>query len=121
MKRNHPRTIFVDLDGCIIKSCNPFTWYEPFVLLDGVLGALRDWWSAGIRIIIVTGRPGCVLCWTASELHRLRVPYHQLVMDVGSGTRYLVNDLKPYAPDEPTAVSINLVRDQGLAGIELEN
>jgi len=118
MIKNYPRTIFVDLDGCIIKGAAPRAWQLPFELLPGVHETFMRWWEAGSHIVIVTGRLECARAWTEGELARLGIFYHQLVMGVGSGTRYLVNDTKPYDPVRPTAVAVNLLRDDGLANIE---
>ena len=39
--------------------------------------------------------------------------YDQLVMGVGGGQRYLINDMDPKKPGE-RAISINLKRDKGI-------
>jgi hypothetical protein len=114
-----PPTVILDLDGVLVKHGNPYTWFDPILLLDGVLPRLREWWDAGVRIIIMTGRPECQRSWVATELVRNRIFYHQLVMNAGSGVRFLVNDRKPYAANSDTAFAVNLDRDEGLAGFDL--
>jgi phosphoserine phosphatase len=114
MNKNFPSTIFVDLDGVLIQHCGPDTWFGDFIVLPGAHEALKRWWEAGCKIIIVTGRPSCLRQHVEDELRRHGLYYHQLIMDAGSGTRYVINDMKPYAPKVPTAVAVNVERNVGL-------
>lgn len=78
-----------------------------------------EWWDAGHTIIIITGRPECLRSVTELALADQEIPYHQLVMNCGNGPRVMINDLKPYAPDVPTALAVNLKRNEGLTELEL--
>jgi hypothetical protein len=114
VKHRFAATVFIDLDGVIVKHQDPMTWYDPLEVLPGVHETFTKWWNAGIKIIITTGRPESNRARLEEELSRLSIFYHQLVMDCGSGARYLINDVKPYDPVKPTAQAINLPRNAGL-------
>lgn len=111
-------TVVTDLDGCLIRHRVPEEWFEPLELLPGTLETLRAWWDAGYHIIILTGRAACTRTWLEQELQRLRVFYHQLVTDAGTGTRYLINDAKPYDASRPTAIAVTVTRNEGLTKLK---
>jgi hypothetical protein len=52
--------------------------------------------------------------FTKQELEKIGVKYHQLVMGIGRGTRYIINDKDPEVPEVDRAVGINLNRNEGL-------
>lgn len=100
-------TIFLDIDGVLVKG----GW-------DGELldtAKLWEWWDAGYKIILTTGRPETMRAHTVKTLGV--VPYHQLIMDVGDGPRVVINDLKPYS-DRPMAIALNLKRNEGLCALQ---
>ena len=49
----------------------------------------------------------------------LGVKYSQLIMEMGRGTRVILNDVDPENPELPRAIGINLKRDEGLKDIEI--
>ena len=56
---NKPKTIFCDLDGTLIKHCNPVEIQDPNLILEVLEGThdkLREWDNKGYTIIITTGR-----------------------------------------------------------------
>lgn len=113
------RTVLVDLDGVICRHSAHHGWYAEMEILPGVRERLAEWWNAGHTIVIITGRPECLRPHTEIELSRKCVFYHKLVMGVGSGRRILINDAKPYAPEEWTAQALTIPRDAGLEGVKL--
>ena len=50
---------------------------------------------------------------TVKQLEKAGIIYDQLIMGIGGGQRYLINDLKP-GRDYDTAISFNLKRDKGI-------
>ena len=54
--------------------------------------------------------------FTKKELKKVGLKYNQLVMGIGRGTRYLLNDADPDSPKTKRAVGVNLVRNKGLKG-----
>ena len=50
---------------------------------------------------------------TEYELSVNEIPYNHLVMGIGRGIRYLINDMDPNKL-ENRAVAVNLLRDEGI-------
>lgn len=115
-----PKTIICDIDGTLVfhnkptKAANPAT---KLVLLEGTLEKLLEWDRLGYRIILLTGRKESMRAVTERQLAEAGIFYDQLVMGVGGGTRYLVNDTKPDGRE--TAFSINVIRNKGIGNIEI--
>lgn len=117
MKKYH--TYFFDIDGTIFKY-REFETYgsTPAVLTPGAFGKLNQIHTEGHMIVLTTARPEALRDHTVLELKNVKVPYDKLVMGLARGPRHLVNDMSPSAPGN-RAVSWNLVRDEGLEGIEV--
>jgi hydroxymethylpyrimidine pyrophosphatase-like HAD family hydrolase len=117
-----PPTIFLDIDGCLLKQGIPaavqaINWMEPEVL-PGVIEKLVEWELIGCKIIITTGRKPAYRKFTQWQLRKAGISYDKLIMGVGTGARILVNDQKPGYPT-PKAVAYNLNRNEGLGSIQL--
>ena len=110
----HP-TYFVDIDGTLIKY-RPFDQIETVApeAITSVLDLIKSKYEEGAHIVITTARPSELELFTKQELEKIGVKYHQLVMGIGRGTRYVINDKDPQAPEVDRAVGINLIRNQGL-------
>ena len=110
----HP-TYFVDIDGTLIKY-RPFDQIETVApeAITSVLDLIKTKYEEGAHIVITTARPSELELFTKQELEKIGVKYHQLVMGIGRGTRYIINDKDPQAPEVDRAVGINLIRNQGL-------
>lgn len=112
-----PHTIFLDIDGCILKHMGNLheIWLERDnpVILPGVVEAFNEWESKGYRIILTTGRKESMRELTVKQLAAVGIYYDHLLCGLGGGARYLINDLKPNS-DAPTAIAINLKRNEGL-------
>lgn len=120
--KDRPKTIFLDLDGCIVKQNSTVGGYLNFKsfgaqILSGVKDKLFEWNFKGYKIIITTGRPEAYRSMTEGELRAFGVPYDMLIMGLPTGRRVLINDLKP-GDDYKMAVAYNLVRNTGLTDIE---
>jgi hypothetical protein len=110
-------TYFVDIDGTVIK-------YRPFELLllldpepiQDVINKINKEYDKGSHIVITTARPEMLKAHTKKELNKIGLKYHQLVMGIGRGTRYLINDTDPEKPKAKRAVGVNLIRNKGLKG-----
>ncbi|MFI5405178.1 MAG: hypothetical protein ACHQ1D_01560 [Nitrososphaerales archaeon] len=78
-----------------------------------------EWATKGYNIYITTARKETQRELTVYQLGYYRLPYKQLIMDVGHGARAVVNDLKPYIEGESqSAFAFNVKRDGGLGGID---
>ena len=115
------KTIFCDIDGTLLKFREDFgismNYAEP---LPGAVETTIEWHRKGYKVILVPGRPEPFRRRTENQLQRFGIIYDQLVMGVGSGPRYLVNDI-PTRYGDPTAFAINLARNDGVDEDMLEN
>lgn len=115
-------TILMDINGTIVKHDSlpdrQQLGHPPPALLPGTLDKLREWGRKGYKVILTTARKSCWRALTEKELADAGVWYDQLVMDLGCGPRFLINDLKP-GSDAPMAVAINLPRDVGIGGVDI--
>jgi hypothetical protein len=110
-------TYFVDIDGTVIK-------YRPFALMSSVepepiqdvINKINKEFENGSHIIMTTARPEFLRSFTKKELKKVGLKYHQLLMGIGRGTRYLLNDVDPDNPKTKRAVGVNLIRNNGLKG-----
>jgi hypothetical protein len=113
-------TLFVDIDGTIVKyrKFSELIGSTPHPIQD-VIDYVNDHYNSGSVIIITTARPSSYELMTKQELEKLGVKYHQIVMEMGRGTRVILNDVDPENPELPRAIGINLERDGGLKDIEI--
>ena len=120
MKDHRPKTIICDIDGTLIEHAVPhisaLESYAPRIL-EGTLDKLNEWERFGYNIILLTGRKESMRRVTESQLSKLGIYYDQLIMGVGGGPRYLINDCKPNG--EEYAISINLKRNEGIKDINV--
>jgi NDP-sugar pyrophosphorylase family protein len=117
-KTGKSKTLFVDIDGTVLKHMHSITDVynnEPEVL-PGVVEKLNEWDSQGHRIIFVTARKESTRELTEQQLRKFGIAWDQLVMGVGSGERYLIND-KLERKDLDRATAINVVTDEGFNSI----
>ena len=86
-------------------------------LLEGTIETISDWDKKGYNIILLTGRRESMRDVTEKQLSKIGIFYDHLIMGVGGGKRYLINDLKPQG--DKTAFSYNLIRNKGIKNINL--
>jgi len=115
----HP-TYFVDIDGTIVKY-RKFSELSTSILtpIQDVIDFINKSYDEGCHIVITTARPNNFELFTKQELEKLGVKYHQMIMGIGRGTRIVLNDKDPQAPEIPRAWGINFIRDQGFKDIEI--
>ena len=120
------KTIFCDVDGVILKQPDSFLDLYKKVILNpygDVIPESRDklfkWYTEGHRIVLTTGRPEHEYEIMSKYLMNQGIYFHKLVMDCGSGVRYLVNDTNPFSPSVNKAVAINVQRNKGLGETEV--
>jgi hypothetical protein len=112
---NLPKTIICDIDGCILEhqgNLLDMQIKEP-KLLPGVKEQFDEWDKKAYKIIFLTGRKESMRQKTEEQLRSFGLFWDDLIMGATRGQRILINDLKPTS-DMPTAVAINLSRNQGL-------
>lgn len=115
-----PATIFCDIDGTLVEH-NPPTdqrTHNALTLLEGTRQKLLEWDKLGYNIILTTGRKESLRKITETQLNEVGIIYDQLIMGIGGGKRYLINDKKPYGTED-YAIAINLERNKGIKHIEI--
>ena len=116
-----PKTIFIDIDGTILKhlgTLQNMMWSKKAIATQGAVEKMNYWYNIGYRIIITTARPESMRIITEKQLYQCGIVYHTLIMSLPVGPRVVINDKKPQK-DEDMAISINLTRDEGLEHIEI--
>jgi hypothetical protein len=117
---NRPKTLIVDIDGTLIwHSGNLHDQIKnPPRVLPGVREKFDEWDRKGYRIILLTGRKESMRSLTEAQLASCCIFYDQLIMGVGGGVRVLINDLKA-GSSTPTAIAVNVERNQGLEEVNI--
>lgn len=105
-------TVFCDIDGTIFK----YRKFETYLstkpeVLPGVKESMHSWLKEGVHIVLTTARPESLRDHTVEELEKSGIPYHRLLMGIGRGPRYLINDSEE--PGVPRATAFSLNRDEG--------
>jgi len=117
-----PITIFSDIDGTILKHYGSTMAVAmkngKAEILPGVREKFEEWDLKGYNIILTTGRRESMREVTEEQLSRFGIIYDNLIMGIGGGKRYLINDTKP-DDDEPTCFGITVKRNAGLKGINV--
>lgn len=108
------RTFFVDIDGTIVKYRQfDSLLNEEAEPIQDVIDFVNLEYKTGSHIVITSARPIEYLEFTKKELEKIGVKYHQLILGIGRGTRYVINDIDPEKPTIKRAEGINLIRDMG--------
>ena len=116
-----PKTIICDIDGTLIihtNPCNIAKNQNTAILLEGTEEKLKEWDKKGYNIILLTGRKESLRKVTEEQLSNVGIFYDQLIMGVGGGKRYLINDRKTHS-DEDYAIAINIERNKGIKNLEI--
>jgi hydroxymethylpyrimidine pyrophosphatase-like HAD family hydrolase len=121
MKESRPKTIFCDIDGTLVRHSSPLKTTSPdfkMEILPGTLDKLIEWDRMGYNIILITGRREGARKETERQLSESGIIYDKLIMGVGGGMRYVINDRKPKG-EEDYAHAINLTRNEGIINIKI--
>jgi hypothetical protein len=113
-------TLFVDIDGTLVKYRKFSELAESTLIpIQDVIDYVNNHHDNGSVVVITTARPDSYRLFTKQELDTLGVRYSQLIMEMGRGTRVILNDIDPENPELPRAIGINLERDGGLKDITI--
>ena len=113
-----PATIFCDIDGTLVIHQKPTSqFYNKLELLDGTLEKILEWDRLGYTIILTTGRKESLRKITEYQLNKSGIIYDQLIMGIGGGKRYLINDNKP--DGAKSAFHFCLKRNEGIKDINI--
>ena len=114
-------TIFCDIYGTLVTHSKPTDSQLPthkLDLLEDTIEKILEWDKFGHRIILTTGRKESLRKVTETQLAEVGIIYDQLIMGIGGGKRYLINDRKPNGTED-YAVAINLERNKGIKDIQI--
>jgi hypothetical protein len=116
------RTILIDFDGTISYLDNKIS-YNPdeIIIIDGVLEKLNEWKKEGSIIVITTSRSSSKLQELEYLLKNKNIPYDNIITDLTSGPRILINDKKPYNELHKMAIAYEIIRNDGIKHINLEH
>lgn len=119
--KNRPKTIFCDIDGTIFAHLGSMTkiLLDNGNLLPGVREKFNEWDGKGYNIVLTTGRKESSRNHTEEQLRNAGLFWDHLIMGLGGGPRVIINDIKPYDPETPTAIAINVERNKGLGDLEV--
>ena len=116
-----PKTIFCDIDGTLIKHFPPTVTCSPKFkpeILDGTVETILEWDKKGYTIILISGRRESSRVVTEAQLSELGIIYDKLILGIGGGKRYLINDRKPGGLED-YANAINIDRNFGIGDITI--
>lgn len=112
-------TIFIDIDGVILlQDGNATHQITNTNILPGVLDKFNEWCGKSLKIVLTTARKESSRQITEAQLHSVGLFWDHLIMGLGTGRRFLINDLKPNNP-MTTAIAVNLERNKGMEGLDL--
>lgn len=114
------KTIFLDIDGCLIKHNGNLSTQilKGVEVLPGTIEKLNQWEADGHRIILTTGRKESMRSITEIQLLSVGIFYDQLIMGLNRGERIVINDKKPNL-EMTVARAIQIDRNVGIKNIEL--
>ncbi len=112
-------TIFSDIDGCLFKY-RKFETYKSTVVepIKSLVDKINKAYNDGHHIVLTTDRPEYLRTHTLKELDNANISFHQLVMGIARGTRFLINDMDD--PSIPRAYNFNLIRNNGIKKNSIE-
>lgn len=123
--KNARKTLFIDIDGTLVKFPDTFEGFKnlpkgknKMELLDGTLDKLWEWETSGYNIILTTGRKESMRPETERQLREVGIFWDHLIMGLGPGPRYLINDKNA---GNDTAYGINVERNEGIKDVNLQS
>ena len=123
--KNARKTIFCDIDGTLVKFPETFEGFKDLPkgkhkmeLLPGTLDKLWEWETSGYNIILTTGRKESMRPETEKLLKEAGIFWDHLIMGLGPGPRYLINDKNA---GNDTAFAINVQRNEGIQNVDLQS
>ena len=112
-----PSTYIFDIDGVIFKhDKGAFSETGNFEIspipIKKNIEYINELFYKGSFIVLFSSRSEINRDQTIISLKNIGLNFHKLILGATSGTRYLINDLKPSNLALETAISINTIRDQ---------
>lgn len=117
LKKKKEKTLFCDLDGTLIQhQSNPN--YENEILIKDSLNTLNNFKkeNKNNKIIITTARTKKKKI--INLLNQFKIPFDDVICNLNSGPRILINDVKPSLYFNLQSHSINIIRNKGVKYID---
>lgn len=119
----YPKTYFIDIDGTIVHNLSR----EDLELKSKIPGFVQEL-LPGVKdffmnlneydiVIFTTARPSKYREMTERTLTYNNIKFHGLLMDLPSGSRYLINDTPNMLYKK--AIGINVLRDHGMGDVNI--
>jgi len=112
-------TYFLDIDGTLLEHISDWEnihKYESLPALPKAKEKTAYWHCQGHKIVLTTARCESLRELTKKQLDNAGIFYDHLIMGIGAGTRYLVNDYPENGRHK--AWAYNVVRNkEGLSNI----
>jgi len=109
-KRAQQYTLFIDIDGTLIHQTER-------TILPETASKIDQWKTRGHRIILTTARRQKHMKEVTDLLTQNKIYYDDIIHELPSGPRYVINDRKPYIPYYCMAEGIVLERNKGIADV----
>lgn len=110
-------TIITDIDGTLFDHAGEEGYSFESKPTPGAVEKMKEWERLGYCIMVISARPEYEYWATMRQLNQWGMPWHKLVLGLGSGKRFLINDTKPHTKD--TAQAIVVERDSGLEQVNI--
>jgi len=121
------KTFFIDIDGTLVRHLynDEISAGANEQLLPKVAEFMQEVYNQGHYIILTTARMLEHREQTEEMLENFGIRYHDIIFDIGSEERILINDIKPVDAydggnryqSRPTAYAINVQRNKGFEDI----
>lgn len=112
-------TIFCDIDATVVEQPDgPEGFDLNAKALPGAVAKINKWYDEGCCIVFTTARHSSFFYQTHKQLTQLGFKFQLLMMEIGSGKRWVINNEKTHTKD--TAGAIVVGKNMGLENIELE-
>lgn len=124
MNKKNQKTVFSDIDGTIVSQEGidfENLSISDVNILPGVLERFQRWNSEGVHIVLTTARPESMRNVTESQMKSIGIEYNQLVMGIGRGSRYLINNTSSKNPLKSRSIGIPVFKDRGFTNETVDN
>ena len=123
MLDSYPKTYFIDIDGTIVPNLTIEDLDEYIQIpnyIQDLLPGVKNFFNSLHRndvVIFTTARENKYKELTERTLNHHRIKYLQLIMDLPSGQRFLINDTMNVFYQK--AVAINVLRNHGMGDVSI--
>lgn len=117
MLESYPKTFFIDIDGTIVPNLSIEDLDNALTIpnyIQELLPGVKSFFNKLHRndiVIFTTARESKYKELTERTLHHHKIRYHQMIMNLTVGQRFLINDTVNMFYQK--AIAINVLRNHG--------